>query len=62
MTIVETTATSGAVLGIVVVLLLQQLGVFAFTSLLETLVAFLIAVAAGAILFAAVGSAIDRRH
>ena len=60
MTIVETTATSGAVLGIVTVLLLQQLGLLALPDLVTTLVAFLIAIVAGAVLFALVGSAVER--
>jgi len=59
-TIVETTATSGAVLGIVTVLLLQQLGLLALPDLVTTLVAFLIAIVAGAVLFALVGSAVER--
>lgn len=59
MTIVETLATSGAVLGIVVVLLLQQLGLIALPDLLTTFIAFVAAIAVGALVFALVGQRVE---
>jgi len=60
-TTAETTATSGGVLGLVVVILLQQLGVLPLSQLVPTVVAALIAVALGALLFGLVGWYADQR-
>ena len=61
MTLVETTATSGAVLGVVAVLLLQQLGLLALSDLLTTVITFVVAVVVGALVFAIVGTLAERR-
>jgi uncharacterized membrane protein len=55
MNIAETTAGSGAVLGLVVVILLQQLGLLPLSQLLPAVILFLVAIAVGAVLFGAVG-------
>jgi uncharacterized membrane protein len=55
MNIAETTAGSGAVLGLVVVILLQQLGLLPLSQLLPAVILVLVAVAVGAVLFGAVG-------
>ena len=62
MTIVETTAGSGALLGAVVVLILQQLGLLALADPLWTIVTFLVAIVFGAIVFGAVGAAVERNR
>lgn len=61
MTITETTATSGGVLGVVVVVLLQQLGLLSLSQLLPAVVAFLVAIAVGAIALGLVGRAVERQ-
>jgi hypothetical protein len=60
MNVVEATATSGAVLGVVVVILLQQLGLLPLSQLLPAVITFLVAVAVGAILLGVVGWYVDR--
>jgi ABC-type Fe3+-siderophore transport system permease subunit len=62
MTIVETTASSGAVLGIVFVLLLQQLGLIALSDLWTTLIAFLVGIVVGALIFGIVGELVERNR
>ena len=59
MTIAETTATSGGILGLVVAILLQQLGVLPLSQLWPTMIAALVAVALGAILFGLLGWYVD---
>lgn len=61
MSVVETTASSGAILGIVAVLLLQQLGVLPLSDFWTGLLAFVVAIAVGAGIFGAVGWSVDRR-
>jgi branched-subunit amino acid transport protein len=61
-TIVESTASSGAVLGVVVVLLLQQLGLLALSDLWTSVLSFVVAIALGAIIFGAAGSYVEHRR
>jgi hypothetical protein len=61
MSAVEATASSGAVLGVVVVLLLQQLGFLALSDLWTTVLVLLTAIVVGAVIFGALGARADRR-
>ena len=58
----ESLGESGAVLGVVVLLLLQQLGFLALPNLLTAVVGLVVAVAIGGLLFALVGQSVDRRR
>jgi len=60
LTITETTATSGAVLGVVLVLALQQLGALPLSQVWAAVLAFLVAIALGAIIFGTVGALLER--
>ena len=62
MTIVETTASSGAVIGLAFVLLLQQLGLYALSDLWTTLVVVLVGVVIGALVFGIVGELVERNR
>lgn len=62
MTIVEATASSGAVIGLAFVLLLQQLGLYALSDLWTTLIIVLVGVVIGALLFGIVGELVERNR
>jgi uncharacterized membrane protein len=55
MNIAATLASSGAVLGLVVVILLQQLGLLSLSQLLPAVILVLVAMAVGAVLLGVVG-------
>ena len=61
MTAVSTAASSGAVLGIVLVFLAQQFGVLALTSLLWSIVYFVIAAIVGGVIFGVPARSVGRR-
>jgi len=61
MRVVEATASSGGVLGVVIVLLLQQLGALSLSDLLTAVIDLVVAIAVGAILLGVVGWYADRR-
>jgi hypothetical protein len=60
MNVAGATTTSGAVLGAVVVLLLQQLGLVALSQLLPTILWLAVGIAVGAVVFGVAGKAADR--
>ena len=62
MTIVETTASSGAVIGLAFVLLLQQLGLYALSHLWTTLLVVLVGIVIGALVFGIVGELVERNR
>lgn len=62
MTIVETTASSGAVIGLAFVLLLQQLGLYALSDLWTTLLVVLVGIVIGALVFGIVGELVERNR
>jgi len=61
MSVAETTAASGAVLGGVVVLLAQQLGLLALSELVPTVIWFVVGALVGGVVFGVVGWAVERR-
>ena len=61
MSLAETTAASGAVLGGVVVLLAQQLGLLALSELVPTVIWFVVGALVGGVVFGVVGWAVERR-
>ncbi len=61
MNVAPQTATSGAVLGAVAVLLLQQLGFLSLSQLLDAVVWIVVGVVVGAVVFGLIGRAADRR-
>lgn len=62
MTAVSSAASSGAVLGIVIVFLLQQYGLLALNGLLESVLYFVIAAVVGGVAFGAAARAAGRRR
>jgi len=60
--IAETTATSGAVLGLVLVLLAQQLGLFALADLWSSLAILIVGLVVGGLVFGALGYLVDRHR
>ena len=61
MNVVEVTTSSGIALGLVVVLLLQQLGALALPDLGTAVLAFAVGALVGGLLFGLVGWSVDRR-
>lgn len=61
MNVTEAMATSGALIGVLVVLLVQQLGLVALEGLWGSLLTFLVALCVGALIFGTAGWLADRR-
>jgi ABC-type Fe3+ transport system permease subunit len=61
-TIAEVTASSGVVLGIAVVLLFQQLGFLALSNLWIALIAFVVGMVVGALVFGIVGLLVEQNR
>lgn len=61
MNVTQTLATSGAILGGVLVLLLQQLGALPLSELWPSVLWFVLAIVLGGVLLGALGAHVDRR-